>query len=118
MYGLPHNTSLAFFNGKTLLQVCFGAHDLLLNFDGDVSVMVSSSVGCMDSGGAIQRYDDFRDAAPALLTLLNQTVMSAEGGREGTLTLRFDGGRPLAIYDDSKEYESYTIKNGEQLIVV
>lgn len=118
MYGLPKDVDLTFFSGRTLLQACFGVHDLILNFDGDVSLTVTSSVGCMASDGGIQQYDDFRQVALAVLALLNQTILSAEGDEAGTLTLRFDGGGVLAVYDDSNEYESYTIKNGGQMIVV
>jgi hypothetical protein len=118
MYGLPRDTKLGFFNAKTLLQACFGVHELILNFEGDVSVTVTSSLGCVDSSGNVQQYDDFRQVAAAALALLNRAVLSADGDEAGTLTLRFDGGGILAIYDDSKEYESYTIKNGEQMIVV
>lgn len=118
MYGLPNDLNLAFFKGKLLLQACFGAHDLILNFDGGVSITVTSSVGCVSSAGSIQHYDDFRQVAPLVLALLNQTILSAEGDQTGTLTLRFDGGGTLAIYDDSNEYESYTIKNGDLMIVV
>jgi hypothetical protein len=118
MYGLSRDIDLRFFNGKALLQVCFGANELILNFDGDVSVTVMSLLGCMGSGGSIQQHEDFRQAAPAVLVLLNQTILSAEGEEAGTLVLKFDGGGTLAIYDDSKNYESYTINNGGKLIVV
>jgi Family of unknown function (DUF6188) len=117
MYGLPHDIDLAFFIQQTLLQVCIGACDLILNFEG-VSVTVTSSVGFADSTGAFRRYDDFPRAASDLVTLLNQSVTSAEGDNAGTLTLRFDGAATLSIYDDSKQYESYTVKNGAQIIVV
>ena len=118
MYGLPRNIDLGFFNGKTLLQACFGVHDVILNFDGHVSVSVTSSLGCMVSGGSMHAYEDFSQAAPAVLALLNQKVLVAEGDEAGALTLRFDGGGMLAIYDDSKNYESYVINNGGQIIVV
>ncbi len=118
MYGLPRDLNLAFFNGKALLQACFGAHDVILNFDGNISVSVTSSLGCTGSGGSFQQGDDFRQIAPAVLELLNQTVLAAEGDEAGTLTLKFDGGGMLAIYDDSKNYESYIINNGGEMIVV
>ena len=118
MYGLPQDVNLAFFNDKTLLQACFGAHELILNFDGDVSLTVTSSVSCVAPDGTMQRYDDFCQAAAEVLALLNRTVLFAEGDAAGTLTLRFDGGQKLVIYDDSKAYESYIIKNGGQIIVV
>ena len=118
MYGLPHDVNLSFFRGKKLLQLCIGVHDLILNFDGDVSVTVTSSVGFVDSSGTIQKHDDFREAACAMAALLDQTALSAHGDVAGTLTLTFDGGGMLIVYDDSKDYESYTIKNGDRMIVV
>jgi hypothetical protein len=98
--------------------VCIGAHDLILNFDGGVSVTVTSCIGFTSSSTPTQRYDDFRQAASILVTLINQKIVSAEGEKPGTLTLKFDDDRMLSVYDDSREYESYAIKNGEQLIVV
>ena len=118
MYGLPPNLDLSFFVGRELYSVHFAMHSLILHFDGDVSVTVTSSVGYMGSDGNIQQSEDFREAAPAVLALLNQTILYAEGTEAGTLTLKFDGGGMLIIYDDSKHYESYTITNGTQTIVV
>jgi hypothetical protein len=117
MYGLSHDINLAFFEGKTLLQVCVGAHDLILNFDG-IRVTVTSSIGLLGSGGVVHRYAVFTQAASALMTLLNQKVVSVEGDDAGTLTLTFDTGKKVFIYDDSKEYESYIIQAGEQSIIV
>ncbi len=118
MYGLPRDVDLAFFIGKTLLQVCIGAHDLILNFDGDVSVTVTSAVACRGSNASIEKYSDFREAAYAVAALLNHSVISAEGDDAGTLAITFDGGEVLFIYDDSREYESYTITSDGGLIVV
>jgi hypothetical protein len=118
MYGLPADVNLDFFEGKVLLQACFGAHDLILNFDGDVNVTVTSSIGWASPDGSIQQYDDFRHSAPQVLGLLNQTVASATGLDAGTLSLQFADGSKLYVYDDSKEYESYAIRNGDQMIVV
>ena len=118
MYGLPRDIDLGFFDGKTLLQVCFGLHDLILNFDGDVSVTVTSSLGCIDSTGELKPHDDFHQVSVELLHLINQSVQFAEGDEAGTLMLKFDGGGILAVYDDSEEFESYTIRNGRKTIVV
>ena len=52
------------------------------------------------------------------MVFLNQTVAEAEGSEDGTLRLAFDTGETLTIYDDSAEYESYTIRHGERVIVV
>src|SRR2546423_309973 len=66
MYGLPPDADFAFFRGRTLLQICVGAHDLILNCDEDISITVISSIAYRDASGAIQKYVDFRSAAPAL----------------------------------------------------
>lgn len=112
MYGLPKDINLAFFCGKTLLQACFGAHDFIMNLDGGISLTVTSSIGCIISEGEIRKFEEFRHAAPMLLALVGRVILSAKGDEAGTLTLRFDGGGIISIYDDSKEYESYIINNG------
>ena len=118
MYGLPKDLTLEFLSGQTLLQVCLGVHDLILNFHDDVSITVTSRIACAAPDGPKHEYDDFGQAAPDLMIFLNQTIVGAEGDENGTLRLMFNTGRSLSIYDDSKEYESYTIRHGETFIVV
>jgi hypothetical protein len=118
MYGLPKNLDLGFFDRKVLLQVCFGAHDLILNFDGGLSIAISSSIGFTRPDIRASRHANFRDAAGTLLTLINRQLVSAGTDGRGTLILSFEQGETISIYDDSSQYESYTIKNRDQLIVV
>jgi hypothetical protein len=116
MYGLPRGIDLSFFQQKSLLQVCFGLHDLILNFD-DVSVTVTSSIGISDSA-TTQNCENFLQAAGPLTALLERRVTSASGDTAGTLKLDFDNDKSLFIYDDSRKYESYTIRYADKLIVV
>ena len=118
MYGLPIDIDLGFFSARTLIQVCIGAHDLILNFDGGVSVTVMSCIGVAGFKGTIRRHEDFRQAASVLVTLIDRTVASAQREGAGTLHLTFQGGGTLLIYDDTNEYESYVVTNGGQLLVV
>ncbi|MDX9791896.1 MAG: hypothetical protein RBU24_00170 [Kiritimatiellia bacterium] len=118
MYGLEQNVDLGFFIGRTLLQACFGVHDLILNFDEDVCVTVTSSLGISDNNGQLRICDDFRQAASVILAQLNRTVLTVNGEPNGTLTLVFDGGERLAFYDDSDKYESYVIQFGKRIVVV
>jgi hypothetical protein len=118
MYGLPDRIDLGFFIGRTLLQVCFGANSLILNFDGYVSVNVSSAVGCLDTDGSIQRHINFHEVASKLIGLIDQTIISANSDHSGTLLLNFNGGGILAVYDNSEQFESYFIRNGDQQIIV
>jgi hypothetical protein len=118
MYGLPKEIDLSFLVGRELLQVCFGRHDLNLNFDRNVHISVTSCIGYSGVQGDLCRQEDFAAASQFLTSLLSQTVLSVKGDDEGTLVLIFSGGPELFVYDNSKQYESYTIQHGEQIVVV
>lgn len=118
MHGLPNNLDLSFFVGKELIQACFGEHNLVLHFAGEISVGVTSEVGVGSPGGACETAEDFRLLAAPILALLGQSVVAARREGEGTLCLRFAGRVELTLFDDSDEYESYWIRHGEVLIVV
>jgi len=109
---------LDFFLGKTLIQVCIGANDCNLNFDDGLRISVTSVIGCVESNNVYRKYEDFRQAAPNLVALLDRVVMSAREVTGGTLSIEFRGGGRLDIYDDSKEYESYVIRHKDKQIVV
>ena len=117
MYGLRRNTDLSFFSGRTLVQMCFGMHDLVLNFDGSVSVTVTSRVeiGAHDHSMQIEQ---FIQSAPVLLALVNRVVVTAVATEAGTLELGFDNGEVLRFVDDSHQYESYVVRSGQEVIVV
>lgn len=118
MHGLPRQIDLDFFLGRSIIQVCVGENDLVLNFDNNLIVSISSRVGFTGSDSDWHEYIDFRLAAPGLFAFLNKAVGSWEGSEDGTLKLRFEGDSLLAIYDDSSQFSSYIIKFGSQVIVV
>jgi hypothetical protein len=126
MYGILADTDLSFLRGKTLVQVCFGPSDLQLRFAEDTRISVESSVGY---GGADGQYEkrmigeepglsNVLEDPCFLLHLLMKSVEAVSWTAEGTITLNFDGGFRLQIYDDSTQFESYNMGNGDQLIVV
>jgi len=118
MYGLPADLDLGLFREKTLIQVCIGMHDLILNFDGGVSVSIGSSIGLATTDGAYQKYKNLLESAVGVVALLGRTVMSSTADADGTLSLQFSGGARVDIYDDSKQHESYTIINGDRMFVI
>jgi hypothetical protein len=127
MYGLPPDIDFSFFNGKMLFSVCISTHTLGLHFDAniprdlgnEINVSVMSTIRCIDSKGNIHDYpEDFRKAAMDVASLIEQTIIDAKGDSNGTLTLKFSAGGILSIYDDSKQYESYTIEHHGKLTVV
>jgi hypothetical protein len=109
--------NISFFIGSFLTQVCFGKFDLGLNFDRPASsIMIQSSCGIQTASGALEKYD-ITDVTQ-LRGFLNRDVTGATWGEEGTLILEFEGGDRLMVFDDSDQYESYTISHGTTTIVV
>ena len=89
MYGIRSNLNLNFLIGRTLVQICVGENDLVLNFDGQLSITVMSSIGCTTKAINIDRYEDFRKAAGDLFVFLNKTIQSATFKNNSTLILSF-----------------------------
>lgn len=91
---------------------------MILRFDDDVSVTVSSRLGFTDLRELQDTYEDFAKAAPAVLGLLHDVVLEARGDPSGTLTLIFQSNRILKFYDTSERYESYLIQAPGHTIAV
>lgn len=118
MYGLPPETSLDFIVGQTLTQACFGEHDLILNFSGNISISIYSSIGVGVDIQNIEHHVVFHEVAAAVLRLLNKDVASVRWVPDGTVTLQLDDGSLIQILDNSEDFESYTISRPGILFVV
>lgn len=118
MYGLPPDFDPGFFVGAELVQVCIGASDLILNFEPDVSLTITSSVAYAPAVGAARNFENLADAGRAISVLLGESITSAEAAGGGTLRLGFRSGAAIDIFDDSDQFESYLVKHGQQVIVV
>ena len=44
MYGVPEKERLVGLIGKELIQICFGVHEVIFNFDQDVRITVESRI--------------------------------------------------------------------------
>ena len=113
MYGLPKDFDGDFLVGRILEMICFNANQVYLHFDSKTHIQIESSL----SYGDAQRVD-VPVRQPTFLDLLECSVVSARGDEEGTLTLSFSNGRVLRIYEETKQYECYTIRYGGTEIIV
>lgn len=118
MFGLPSDIDLTFFQKQRLIQICFGANDLQLHFDEKASVSITSLIRFKSALGDYSETEDYRQLAGVLVTLLDQTVKSARGEKDGTLELVFESGVSLTVFDNTEHYESYMITHGDTQIVV
>ena len=118
MYGLPEKTDLSFLKGKQLLQVCIGCNEVVLNFDGDLSITAQTDIGHKSAKLPSTIYKTSIAAAPVLVRFLHESVANASVALPGTLVLEFSNTETLEIYDSSSHYESYVINYAAKTIVV
>jgi len=120
MYGRSGSldkADVSFFVGATLTQICLGAYDLGLNFDGPpIRIMMQSDFGTRVVGRERMLHD--LTNGHLLRSFLNRDVSDASWGEKGTLVLTFVGGDQVLIFDNSDEFESYTINHAGNTIVV
>jgi hypothetical protein len=118
MYGLPDSTDLSFIKDKSLLQVCIGFNEVILNFDGNVSITAQTDFAHTLNGEITAVYKAPIPSASMLVRFLHQSVTRVSIQPPGTLILDFSNNEGLAIYDTSSEYESYQINHNGKIIVV
>ncbi len=119
MYGLPDDFALPSFRGACLVQVAIGQHQIQLNFDGsNRSVCIESRYAVEDPARGREEFTDMPAGAAQLAALLGSHLESVSGTPDGTLKLSFAAGVTVAVFDDSGDYESYQIHDGDRLIVV
>jgi hypothetical protein len=118
MYGLPKNIELGFLFKKELQSVSIGLHDVILHFDERVTITVTSECKYQTKTGEGVPIENFPASASLICQLINHSIVEAQRAENGTLSLKFSNEDALIIYDDSEQYESYQIQNGDKLIVV
>ncbi len=119
MYKLPKGFDGGFFIGRRLEFITFSENSVAFAFDKDVSVTVESSLqhlyeASADSG-VVQNVPL---SESRLMQLLGKTVAAVKGDEKGTLTILFDNGQTLKVFDDQPQYESYSMNNGKHEIIV
>jgi hypothetical protein len=114
MYGVPADLDLAFLHGGELIQVCLGLHEVQFHFHPTGSISVQGGWELLAPDGVcMDRSDDGPDRLPyELHRLLGHRVVGGEVFAPEWFALRFDGGEVLRVFDDSAQYESFSIQPG------
>lgn len=113
IYGLPQDFDGSFLVGKELEMVCFCQVQLYLHFAGKIIITVSSAIS-RDDGQIIDVPIEYSN----LMRMIGLLVASAEGPTDGTLTIHFENGEVLKVYDNSPNFESYSITYGDAVLYV
>ena len=62
MYGLQSDPAVDVLKGQALIQICFGENDLFLNFSGNLSFGIYSSIGLGVNADRVIKSSRFREA--------------------------------------------------------
>lgn len=113
MYGLdPANIErFAYLRSGELIQVCVGVHDLQFHLHpkGHISVWARCEVLNADGSVADVWGEQRSTGFCAFIDLLGGTVSDVSVDDRTTLRLRFVDGRQLVLFDDSEQYESFSV---------
>jgi len=116
MHGVPANLDLERFSGSILTQICLGEFQQQFHF-AEPTLSISVEGGWEVSNAASELVDrslenDVRDAY-RLHRLLGRSVVGHVLNPPHSFTLRFDNGWSLTVFDNSREYESFSIQPGD-----
>lgn len=114
MYGLdPANIGrFAHLRGGEVQQVCVGAFDLQFHLHPSGNISIWAKCELRDSDGAVADVWDGEKRSSkfcAFIDLLGATVADVSIDNSTTFRLRFADGRQLLLFDDSQQYESFSI---------
>jgi len=118
MYGLDSDVSLTFLHGRELIQILVGAYQLILRFDGDVSISIEGTFDHRRGARSLLTATELPAAACTLLPLIGHSIKTAENVGGGEIRLDFSNEETVCLMDSNKDTESYQIDGpGKQLIV-
>ncbi|HET7582429.1 MAG TPA: DUF6188 family protein [Candidatus Limnocylindria bacterium] len=119
MHGLPADLDLSFLVGAVLVRVEQSAHQpaVRLYFDGDVWVGIEATFRVATEMRDVM-LGPSDDAATALAGFIGDSIQTAHGQTDGTLTINFSAAGLLELYDSSTEFECYQIHYGGSVLPV
>jgi hypothetical protein len=118
VFGLPQGKDMSFLVERELIQVCIGLHQVILVFDGDISISLECEFYLTHGSEIGEEAKSSNSSKTALAKLLGSHITSVtnRGGRE--LGLFFSGGLCLRILDSNSDHESYQISLPTETIIV
>ena len=116
MYGVPINLDLSGFKAATLTQVAIGEYQIQFHFHPEGYISVEGKWELRDSAGVLldcaKDTNAERDAYRVHI-ILGKCVESYTVNAPDSFSIQFESGHILTVFDDSKQYESFSIQPGD-----
>lgn len=111
MYGVPSDLPLEVFVGREFNQICLGRFQIQFHASGTGSIFVEGRWELRDREGELvdeDREHSKRDAF-RVHPILDVPVVRTDIDPPHSFALVFENGWTLSIFDDSPQYESFSI---------
>ena len=118
MYGVPEKNRLDGIIGKELIQISFGSHQVIFQFEECIRISVESSITYSILDEQVRHYDEFWKQETSLTKFLGAAVIGLEVKGAKKLILTFSNVGTIELIDSSDQYESFQIEIGGEMIVV
>lgn len=111
MYGVPASLPLAHFIGQELNQIAIGRFQVQLHFSGTGSISIEGSWELRDAQGTLvdKSQDHVERDCYRVHRVLDLPVERFEIDPPRSFTLVFSSGHSLTVFDDSEQYESFSV---------
>ena len=115
MYGVPADLDLSRFKNATLIQLRVGQFDVQFCFENRTTVSVEGKWELWDATGSLvdATKPNRERTALYLHILLGRRVCEWSLDAPRSFSLKFDSGHLLTIFDESRDYESFSIQPGD-----
>jgi len=117
MYGVPADLDLARFKGSTIVSLGIGEFSIQFQFHPASTISAEGKWELRDSAGVLIDEGDGESIAEReslhLHRIVGKTVESYSVSAPDSFSLRFGSGHTLTIFDDSKQYESFSVQPGD-----
>lgn len=117
MYSLNKDTDTSSLIEKSLIQVAIGLHQIILNFDGDLSISSEGKI-VHKSDGHIITISSYPHQCISLMRLIGMKIQKVLIKNEKTLILQFNNNEELEFQDDSEHYETLSVTGKDNNIVM
>jgi hypothetical protein len=112
MHGLPEGFKTDFLCERTLDLICFTRYQVYFHLSRECLISVEGEIS-LDQSGRLSLPTSLSDIYP----LIDQRITAASGRADGRLSLVFEKGQTLFIYDSSEQFESYSISDHGTVLV-
>ncbi len=114
MHGVPRDLDVRRFQGDSLIQIALGEWQIQFLFQSGTNISVDGHWELKNSSGVLmdKAMENVERENYKIHYLLGRTVVETMLAAPTSFTLVFDNGMSVTVFDDSDQFESFSIQPG------